>query len=101
MTLKTSFWGSIRENMKRRIGINICIILFFVMSHPIAALLALSNVEYANWNTVAEKIERIHTALSGIVGYNQGYAIAIMGIAVVCAVQGFSYMYQKKKVDCR
>ena len=99
MTLKTSFWGSIRENMKRRIGINICIILFFVMSHPIATLLSLSNVEYANWNTAAEKMERIRLALSGIVGYNQGYAIAIMGIAVICAVQGFSYMYHKKKVD--
>lgn len=99
MTLRKSFWGSVRENMKRRIGIIVCIVLFFMMSHPIATLLMLSNAQYDGWLTAAEKAERLHNALREVVGYNQGYAIAIMGIAIICAVQGFSYMYHKKKVD--
>lgn len=109
MTSKNSFWASIRENNKRRIWLWLVSALVFVIAFPTAVAMDISRGKTGE----AYLIESLGETLGrealrqdlinrmklcfGVENYLLLAAIAV--IAIISAIQGFSYLYSKKKID--
>lgn len=109
MTLKNSFWASIKEDNKRRIWLWLLSALSYVVFFPTIIAMVLSRVrtreEYlietmgealgkqTIYNLMVERMEQCF-------GLSMPYLwIVAAGFAVVSAIQGFSYLYSKRKMD--
>lgn len=109
MISKNSFWVSLKENNKRRLWVWILSALAFMLMLPAVVALALNGIERSSqWitenyeNTIARQIihEKLVDGMCRILGVNnQGLAFLAAAIALVSAVQGFSYLYSRKKID--
>lgn len=102
MTLKNSFLVSLRENNKRRSWVWIVSGLFWFFFQPVVMALLMSRKK--NHNLIdnltgsAAKQRLIQTA-GDFLSMNSAVAAFAVLFAVVCAIQGFSYLYSRKKVD--
>lgn len=108
MTSKSSFLVSMKENSKRRLWVLIISALAFMLAFPTCTALMLNTISRrAQWitesygSTVAGQIihEKLINGMCGIVGMNAGLFLLTAAIAIVSAVQGFSYLYSRKKID--
>lgn len=103
MISKNSFLASISENNKRRIWLWIVSALVWFFYYPVLTVLLLSNTAGGNFMeqlTAAESRENLIRSAQSILTISNLFTYVITGIgAVVCAVQGFSYLYSRKKVD--
>lgn len=112
MTLKNSFLASIKENNKRRIWLWLVSAFGFIVLWPSAVAMVISrtlnnnnNLEsYIEWYGATAGEQLIRTALldnmRNIFGVsNFVMYILIAGIAIVSAIQGYSFLYSKKKID--
>ncbi len=108
MTSKSSFLVSMKENNKRRLWVWIISALAYMLALPALAALTLNTISRQyQWvaenygSTVAGQIihEKLVNSMCGILGLNVGLAFMTAAIALVSAVQGFSYLYSRKKID--
>ncbi len=106
MTSKNSFWASLRENNKRRTWLWAISWLFFLLYYVAGTALVISSrksylqgVEQVQQMTDLEKHQVLADTVAGFLGSNIVLVLAAAVMAVVCAIQGFSYLYQRKKVD--
>lgn len=109
MTLKNSFWASLKENNKRRIWLWILSSLAYVIGFPTVIAMLLSGAgqrESYLIETLGETLgrEALHKQLVSLLTEDLGVgnyvlAAAAAAVAVVSAVQGFSYLYNKRKID--
>ncbi|MDE7404853.1 MAG: hypothetical protein K2M81_07090, partial [Lachnospiraceae bacterium] len=108
MTSKSSFLVSMKENNKRRLWVWIISALAFMLALPALAALTLNTISRRHqWvaenygSTVAGQIihEKLVNSMCGILGLNVGFVFLTAAIALVSAVQGFSYLYSRKKID--
>lgn len=108
MMSKNSFLVSIKENNKRRLWVWIISALSFVLAFPVLTAFTINIItRNAQWitesygNTVAEQIihERVISGMHNMLGFNLGIFLLTVAIAVVSAIQGFSYLYSRKKID--
>lgn len=103
MISKNSFLASMSENNKRRLWLWIVSALVWFFYYPVLIVLLLSNTAGGNLLeqlTAPEARENLIRSAKSILTMSNGFTYMIIGIgAVVCAVQGFSYLYSRKKVD--
>lgn len=97
MTSKRSFLVDAKNNLRRRVWLFVIMILALTFSMPMYLAMALSTEKmYYNYQDLPSHLGKV---FAGLVGINEGSCILIAVLAVVSAVQGFSYMYQQKKLD--
>ena len=107
MTSKSSFLVNLKENNKRRLWVWVISALIFILAFPVLLLILLSQIKSDTVyfvNTYGEKLaeEIIHERLLNTVRQQLGFSvkmIAATGIAIISAVQGFSWLYSRKKMD--
>ncbi len=106
MTSKNSFWASLRENNKRRTWLWAISWLFFLLYYIAGTALVISSkksylegIEQVRQVTDFEKHQILIDAVNGFLGSNIVLMLVAAALAVICAMQGFSYLYYRKKVD--
>lgn len=105
MTSKKSFMGDMIENNKRRIWVWIISGLLWFFYYPVGMIIQLTSVKNryaasAESGMMKQSLEELlAVSASGWMTANSLQAVAISLLAVLCAIQGFSYLYSKKKVD--
>lgn len=103
MTSRNSFWASSRENYKRRIWVWIVAVLAQAVSYVGVLTLYLSRVrmwnEEGSYRKPGEFQEAMYRATQDALGFQDNLLPVLIGLAVVIGMQGFSYLYDRKKVD--
>lgn len=109
MTSKNSFLASIIENNKRRLWVWVISLLVFVLVLPIITAFALNGIEqyldgwieyYGNEEKAQQMVKsRLLEVMCARFGFNMQMWALVTITAVVSAVQGFSYLYSRKKID--
>lgn len=107
MTSKSSFLVNLTENNKRRLWVWVISALIFILAFPVLLLILISQIKSDTVyfvNIYGEKLaeEIIHERLLNTVRQQLGFSVkmvAATGIAVISAVQGFSWLYSRKKID--
>ena len=97
MTSKNSFLASLLENMKRRIFVIILAALYFCFFFPVGLTVKLNSALAEQEKYPSELFNIKEVALAYL--DNEVMIIGVIILAIICAIQGFSYLYSKKKVD--
>lgn len=110
MTLKNSFLASLKENNKRRIWLWIVSVFGFVLLFPSGIMMLISQhtnrYDYfieSYGEVLGEQMLReslvgeINHVLN--VGHGSDLWLLVAGFAVLSGIQGFSYLYNKRKID--
>ena len=107
MTSKSSFLANLRENNKRRLWVWVISALVFMLAFPILISIMISQIKTGSaylkesfGAEIADKIlhERLLDAMRGQLGFSVKMAGAGI-LAVISGIQGFSYLYSRKKMD--
>lgn len=98
MTSKKSFLVNIKTNARRRVWLIVLTFLGFFFSMPVLTVLVLSTEKMymADYRQTDIYLGQI---FARSIGLNGGMAVFISMVAIIAAIQGFSYMYQRKKLD--
>lgn len=109
MTSKNSFWDSIKENNKRRIWLWLVSALTYVIAFPTAVAMDISRgksneaylIESLGETLGREALQQDLLNRMKICFGVENYALlaATATIAIISAIQGFSYLYSKRKID--
>lgn len=109
MTLKNSFLASLKENNKRRIWLWIVSLFGFLLLLPSAVMMVISqhknNMDYyleTFGETVGEQMVRSNLLadLKRMLDIgNSDVWIFAAAFAIISGVQGFSYLYNRRKID--
>ncbi|MDE6662764.1 MAG: hypothetical protein K2K46_05390 [Lachnospiraceae bacterium] len=103
MTSKRSFLVSLKENNKRRIWVWIVSFLTMLLTYPGIMTMYISRIKF--WNkdgayATAELYKRaLCSAVTDALGFHKFITVAITFLAIIIGVQGFSYLYSRKKID--
>ena len=106
MTSKSSFLVSMMENNKRRVWVWALSLFGFVLLFPIYIGLQLSAI-YGMQSTYMERYgeEGAHIlqlralmAMENSLGFSW-FSIFVGGLAVICAMQGFAWLCNRRKID--
>ena len=104
MTSKNSFWASGRENQRRRVWVWIVTFLGMFVSVMGRLLVNLSRIDqwYGEGRVIStheEYVDALHSISAELLGFNDVLALFSAGMAVIIAMQGFSYLCDRRKVD--
>lgn len=103
MTSKKSFWASSRENHKRRIWVWIVAVLAQLMAYVGVLTVYLSRINRWNregsYKTPSAYKNAMCQAAQDALGFQDNLVIILVGLAIIIGMQGFSYLYDRKKVD--
>lgn len=106
MTSKNLFWVRSRENNKRRIWVWIVSILLQLVSYPAVMTMYLSRIQFWNkegmYRNAATKTayqSALYEAAADAVGFQPRVMWIILLLAILIGIQGFSYLYDRRKVD--
>lgn len=103
MTSKSSFLVSIKENNKRRIWVWVVSFLGQLALYPGVLAVYLSRINYRNAEGHYKLPEHYKVALqeaaTDALGFQPFCMLPIAALGILIAVQGFSYLYDRKKVD--
>lgn len=103
MTLRNSFWASMKENNKRRIWVWIVAVLTQLVAYVGVLTVYLSRIRQFNADGAYETRETFQDALylatRDALGFQNNLIIVLIGLALIIGVQGFSYLYDRRKVD--
>lgn len=108
MMSKSSFLVNLKENNKRRLWVWAVSVLVFVVLFPtFTALMVDRIVSRAEWfsEIYDEKLvqqiihEKLIFSMCRTLGFSALIKVMTTGIALISAIQGFSYLYSRKKID--
>ena len=108
MMSKSSFLVSVKENNKRRLWVWVVSILAFVVFFPTFIALMINQIVIrSEWFTemyekeLAQQIihKRLVAGMCNTLGFSVITEAMTSGLALICAVQGFSYLFSRKKID--
>ena len=103
MTSRNSFWVSSIENHKRRIWVWIVAALGNLMAYVGVLSVYLSRIRTRNadgvYKTGEEFRDAMYQATKDALGFQTHLGTVLVILAVIIGVQGFSYLYDRKKVD--
>lgn len=103
MTSKSSFLVSIKENNKRRIWVWVVSFLGQLVLYPGVLMVYLSRINFRNAEGSYKTPElykiAIQEAATDALGFKPFCMLPIAALGILIAVQGFSYLYDRKKVD--
>lgn len=103
MTSRNLFWVRSKENNKRRIWVWIVSILLQIVAYPATMTVYLSRIQF--WNKEGMYANRefyeaaLREAASDAIGFQPRMMTFVLVLAVLIGMQGFSYLYERKKVD--
>lgn len=108
MISKNSFWANVREDNKRKSPLWIISFLFFFLIFPVGLTIVISNTR-TQWEmygfsvlTMEQKKQFLEDTVFHYLGRNEAIGLlwfAAISFAIVCGVQGFIYLHNKRKVD--
>ncbi len=103
MTSKNLFWDSCRENHKRRIWVWIVAVLSQLLVYGGVTMIYLSRIKGfykdGNYRNLVEFKEALYQAAKDSIGFSDNLYPFIFILAAIIAMQGFSYLYDRRKVD--
>lgn len=103
MTSKNSFWASCRENHKRRIWVWIVAVLLQLVVYGGMTIVYLSRIkgfyEEGAYRTAQTFREAMYQAARDAIGFSDNVYPFVIALGVIIGIQGFSYLYDRKKVD--
>ena len=103
MTSKNSFWDSSRENHKRRIWVWIVTVLSQLLIYGGMTMIYLSRIkgfnEDGNYRSAEAFWQAMYQAAKDALGFSDNLYGIIFILAALIAMQGFSYLYDRRKVD--
>ena len=101
MTLKNSFLARLLENAKRRIWLVAVSILAFVIAIPTYTAMYLSVITQREILVEQNRVkEAMYEFATGMYDSSNIVIFAMVGMfAVACGIQGFSYLYDRNKID--
>ncbi len=103
MTSRNSFWASSMENHKRRIWVWILAALAQITAYVGVLTVYLSRIRMWNADGAYRKAEEYQKALyqatQDALGFQDNLLPVLMGLALIIGMQGYSYLYDQKKVD--
>ena len=103
MTSKNSFWASCRENHKRRIWVWIVAVLSQLLPYGGITMIYLSRIKDYNahgiYRTAIEFQDALYQAVKDALGFSDDMYKIIIPLAALIGMQGFSYLYNRRKVD--
>lgn len=110
MTSKNSFWVDMKENNKRRVwlwSISWLVFLLYYVGGCVLTMISANNSldsllqsrQPGNPLSDPEKTRTLLYAVTQFFGSHTVLFLAASALAVVCAIQGFSYLYSRRQVD--
>lgn len=104
MTSKNSFWDSMKENNRRRVWVWAVAILCQFSVYVGILMIYLSRVRQwnskGNYKTLEEYTNALHEAARYALGFKDDFCLLTAAfLALIIGIQGFSYLYDRKKVD--
>lgn len=103
MTSKSSFWVSSRENHKRRIWVWIVTVLSQLLAYGGMTMIYLSRIKGYNeqgyYRTQKAFQEAMCRAARDALGFSDNIYPIVFVLAAIIGMQGFSYLFDRKKVD--
>lgn len=101
MTLKNSFLARLVENAKRRIWLLVVSLLTFVLAIPTVTAMYLSVITQSEALIEHNRVkEAMYEFASKLYSVSNGGIFTLVGMfAIVSAIQGFSYLYDRNKID--
>ena len=103
MTSKSSFLVSCRENSKRRLIVWIVSILSQIIVYPGVLIIYLNRIKHWNKEGSYETVELFKKAMcdaaTDALGFQSFSSVLIVFLAVFIGIHGFSYLYDRKKID--
>lgn len=103
MTSKNSFWASSKENHKRRVWVWIITVLAQLMMYVGVLTVYLSRIRMWNaqesYRTKEEYQYALYQATRDALAFQDNLLIPLVILAAVIGIQGFSYLYDRRKVD--
>lgn len=108
MISKSSFLADMKENSKRRLWVLAVFTLVFIVLFPTFTALVINRItSRSQWlfetyeKARAGQIlhERLISGMCGTIGVSRLMAVVTTVAAFISAVQGFSYLYSRKKID--
>lgn len=103
MTSKNSFWVSSRENHKRRIWVWVVAVLSQLLLYGGMTMIYLSRIKSDQMDGVYRTQQAFQDALyqagKDALGFSDNLYGIVFLLAAMIAMQGFSYLYDRRKVD--
>lgn len=103
MTSKNSFWANCRENHKRRIWVWVVAVLSQLLVYGGMTMVYLSRIrsfqEDGIYRTKQAFREAMYQAARDALGFSDNVYPFIIILGAVIGIQGFSYLYDRRKVD--
>lgn len=99
MMSKNSFWVRLKQNAKRRNWCYFINLIVLILAMPVTLLVGMSGVDSRYYPDAGERAENLYRTAFGQFGTNVVMAVIVIVLAMIAAVQGFSYLYSRKKVD--
>ena len=100
MTLRNSFLARLFENSKRRLWLIVIAILVFVVAIPLYTAMEISLIEANAEDIGIEKmLEQLYESMTALFAFNGVIAFIVGCFAVLAGIQGFSYLYDRSKID--
>lgn len=103
MTSKRSFLVSLKENNKRRIWVWIVSFLTMLLTYPGIMTMYISRIKYLNKDGAYVTVElykrALCSAVTDAIGFHKFITVSVTFLAIIIGVQGFSYLYSRKKID--
>lgn len=100
MMSKNSFLVNMKENLKRRNWIAVIYSVIFLLAFPVGIALWISSLSNRRME-MGEEAWRADMAggLTGYLSINVPVTLLVTVLAVICAIQGFSYLFRRQKLD--
>lgn len=98
MTLKNSFLISLKENVKRRAWVLVISLLMFFVYFPLTLTVTIIGA-LKQQELYPDPVFHLEKTYLGLLENNPFLGFLVGVLALVIAMQGFSYLYHKKKVD--
>lgn len=99
MTSKNSFFLNMKENIKRRSAVLVAFAVYFFFAFPVASALKINNYLYQRSIPNEGTYERLYSDLNRLLGTNGPTMFFVVIMAVLCGIQGFSYLHHRAKID--
>ncbi len=100
MMSKNSFLVNMKENLKRRNWIAVIYSVVFLLAFPVGMALWISSFSNSRLD-MGEEAWRADMArgLTEYLSINVPMTLLVTMLAVICAIQGFAYLFRRQKLD--
>lgn len=103
MTSRSLFWARSRENHRRRVWVWIVAVLSQLLAYGAMITIYLSRIRIQNENgvykTAQEFQQAMYQAARDALAFQHRLWLVILFLGAVIGMQGFSYLYDRRKVD--